>query len=98
MQQCAIATVLKPLTDCPVIRGKLLNAEQLLNELFEPTCRPSLRWLRNQTRTKSIPFFRLGRLVFFEADLVRASLAGKHLIRNRASSLNGRGKGGLDAE
>lgn len=52
-----------------------MNAEGLLNELFSEECRPSLRWLRTQTKARTIPHFRIGHLVFFEVEMVRAYLA-----------------------
>jgi hypothetical protein len=65
------------------VRGKLVNAKQLLEQLFAPECRPSLRWLRTQTKAKAIPYFRVGHLIFFDLEMVRSSLAGKRLIRGR---------------
>jgi hypothetical protein len=66
------------------LTGKLVNAEQLLDELFAPECRPSLRWLRTQTKAKAIPYVRIGHLIFFSVPMVRTALAGKRLIRGRA--------------
>jgi hypothetical protein len=71
------------------IQGKLVNARQLLELLFDPQCRPSLRWLRSQTKRKSIPFIRVGRLVFFDVDMVRAALSARNLIRSRAANSQG---------
>jgi hypothetical protein len=65
------------------VKQKLVSAEQLLDQLFAPECRPSLRWLRTQTKAKSIPYFRIGHLVFFDVEMVRASLVGKRLVRGR---------------
>jgi hypothetical protein len=62
------------------VKGKLLNAEQLLEQLFDETSRPSLRWLRQQTKAKSIPFFRVGHLVFFDLEMVRMALANRNLV------------------
>jgi len=45
------------------LSGKLVNAEQLLEALFTPEARPSMRWLRTQTKNKVIPFVRIGHLV-----------------------------------
>ena len=67
-----------------VTQGKLVNAEQLLDELFTPESRPSMRWLRTQTQTKSIPYVKWGHLVFFDVDMVRARLLERNLIRSRA--------------
>ena len=65
------------------VNGKLVSAEQLLDQLFAPECKPSLRWLRTQTKAKAIPHIRLGHLVFFDLDMVRTALAGKRLVRGR---------------
>src|SRR5438093_6846364 len=52
--------------------GKLVDARELLNELFSDECRPSLRWLRTQTKARAIPHVRIGHLVFFDVEMVRA--------------------------
>jgi hypothetical protein len=57
-------------------KAKLVNAEQLLRKLFEPACRPSLRWLRTQTKENTIPHVRIGHLVFFDIEQVRESFDG----------------------
>jgi hypothetical protein len=67
----------------PRIEGKLLNAQQLLEALFEPEARPSIRWLRTQTKAKAIPYVRIGHLIFFDAQMVRVALAAKNLVRHR---------------
>ena len=69
-----------------VVKGKLVSAEQLLDELFDPKCKPSLRWLRSQTKARAIPFIRIGHLVFFDLEMVRSALAGKRLVRHRMSA------------
>ncbi len=66
-----------------VIEGKLVNAEQLLEQLFTPESRPSLRWLRAQTQAKSIPFVKWGHFVLFDVEMVRAALASKNLVFGR---------------
>jgi hypothetical protein len=66
-----------------IIKGKLVSAEQLLDQVFAPECRPSLRWLRTQTKMKAIPHIRIGHLIFFDVEMVRAALAGKRLIKGR---------------
>ena len=65
------------------VKGKLVSAQQLLDQLFDPQARPSLRWLRSQTKAKAIPHIRIGHLVFFGMEMVRATLAAKNLIRHR---------------
>ena len=57
------------------LNGKLVNADQLLKVLFAAACRPSLRWLRSQTKAEAIPHVRIGHLVFFDVEVVRRSLA-----------------------
>lgn len=60
-----------------------MDAKRLLNELFDQDARPSIRWLRQQTKAKAIPFIRIGHLVFFDVDMVRTALAGKNLVGAR---------------
>jgi hypothetical protein len=66
--------------------GKLVNGEKMLDEVFDPDARPSIRWLRTQTKAKTIPHFRIGHLIFFNVEMVRAALAGKNLVRHRISA------------
>ncbi len=66
-----------------MIKGKLVSAEELLEQLFAPECKPSLRWLRTQTKAKSIPHVRIGHLVFFDMEQVRTALAGRTAARGR---------------
>jgi hypothetical protein len=75
----------KPINEM-VVRGRLVSGEQLLEQLFDPQCKPSLRWLRTQTKSKAIPHIRIGHLVFFDVEMVRAALAGKNLVRHRMSA------------
>ncbi len=65
------------------VSGKLVCAQQLLEQLFDPGARPSVRWLRTQTKSKSIPHVRIGHLVFFDVEMVRATLAAKNLVRGK---------------
>ena len=65
------------------LSGKLVNAQELLNELFSDAARPSMRWLRSQTDARAIPFVRIGHLVFFDVEMVRAYLAERRLVRGR---------------
>ena len=57
--------------------GRLVDAKGLLETLFDESCRPSLRWLRTQQKRRAIPSSRIGRLVFFDPDAVRAALNGR---------------------
>ena len=78
---------MKNVTNELVVKGKLVSAQQLLDQLFDPACRPSLRWLRSQTKSKAIPHIRIGHLVFFDLDMVRAALAAKNLVRHRMTAV-----------
>ena len=49
----------------------------MLAAVFAPEARASLRWLRTQTAARTIPFLRIGHLVFFDVDLVWRALANK---------------------
>jgi hypothetical protein len=69
-----------------VLKGKLVTAVQLLEQLFDDDARPSLRWLRTQTKAKAIPHIRIGHLVFFDVDMVRSALAAKSLVRRRMAA------------
>ena len=68
------------------LSGKLVNAQGLLNELFSEDCRPSLRWLRTQTKARTIPHVRIGHLVFFDVAMVRTYLAERGLVWGRRLS------------
>ncbi len=63
--------------------GKLVGGQQLLNQLFEQEARPSIRWLRQKTKERAIPYIRIGHLVFFDVDLVRSTLLSKNLVQGR---------------
>ena len=56
----------------------LIDAPRLLEILVpHPACRPSVRWLRTQVASRTLPFVRIGRLCFFDAQIVKAYLDGK---------------------
>ena len=56
----------------------LVDAPRLLEVLFpNEACRPSLRWLRDQTKRRTIPYMRCGRLVFFDPPRVRAMMEAR---------------------
>lgn len=69
-----------------VLKGKLVSAETLLDQLFDPQARPSMRWLRTQTKSKAIPYVRIGHLIFFDVEMVRETLAAKNLVRHRIAA------------
>jgi hypothetical protein len=57
--------------------AQLVCGEKLLEVLFEESSRPTLRWLRERQKDRSIPFVRLGNLVMFDPQVVRESLAAR---------------------
>jgi hypothetical protein len=62
---------------------KLVDAATLLNVLWDETCRPSLRWLREQQARRSIPFIKLGARVWFMPSEVRRCLREKWAVKQR---------------
>jgi hypothetical protein len=62
---------------------KLVDVHGLLEELFPPECRPTPRWVRDQQKHKTIPFVRLGRLIFFDVNQVREAIARRHTIKTK---------------
>ena len=61
--------------------GKLVDAPGLLAALFEEKSRPSLKWLRRLTKARAIPAIRVGRLIFYDLDIVRAKLVAKNTVK-----------------
>ena len=55
----------------PTPPSRYVDALGLLEILFDADSRPSLRWLRDQQKARTIPYIRLGRRVFFDPPLVR---------------------------
>ena len=61
-------------------QGGLVDAPRLLVELFpNPECRPSLRWLR--TNQHSLPHVRIGRLIWFNPQQVKAHLDARAMSK-----------------
>ncbi|HIG30484.1 MAG TPA: hypothetical protein EYQ50_22870 [Verrucomicrobiales bacterium] len=65
------------------LSGKLVDVHGLLNELFNDDCRPSLRWIRQQQKNRTIPFVKISRRVFFDPIAVREALAAKNIVQSR---------------
>jgi uncharacterized protein YbaR (Trm112 family) len=57
--------------------GRYVDAPRLLEALFTPECRPSLRWLRQQQAARKIPSVKIGRLIFFDPAACKAALDAK---------------------
>jgi hypothetical protein len=59
----------------------LVPGEVLLATLWpDEETRPTLRWLRKMTATRSLPFVRLGNRVWFDAPRVRQHLDRKFTV------------------
>lgn len=55
----------------------MVDANGLLEALFSPESRPTVRWVRNMQQQRKIPFYRVGRLVRFRPSEVQEALAKK---------------------
>ena len=65
------------------VPGRLVNAERLLEILFDEESRPSVRWLRKQTARQAVPFIKVGHLVFFDPARVRKAWDHSHTVKAR---------------
>ena len=70
----------------PGVLAQYVDARKLLEILFAPECRPSVRWLREQQAERKIPFVKLGRLVFFDPVVCKAVFDAKAAGRKGAQS------------
>jgi hypothetical protein len=62
---------------------QLVDAEQLRIVLWNEGSRPTLRTIRNWQLQGIIPSIKMGRLVFFDVDDVRAHLERRNKIKAR---------------
>ena len=67
-------------TDHSTQPDSLLSADELLPAVFGKKDTPSLRWLRTMTKRRTIPHYKLGRLVRYDPAMVRAALAQNCLV------------------
>lgn len=63
---------------------RYVDANGLLEILFDEASRPSLRWVRDQQKARTLPFCKIGRRVFFDPQLVKAHLDAKAAGRRGA--------------
>jgi hypothetical protein len=56
---------------------RYVDAPKLLEILFDEASRPSLRWLRDQQRNRTVPFVKISRRVFFDPVIVKAHFDAK---------------------
>jgi hypothetical protein len=52
----------------------LVSGERLLELIFDEDSRPSIRWLHNQKKRRTIPYLKIGRLVRYDPDRVREAM------------------------
>lgn len=60
--------VLAPLTSAPSPLSELdqwVSAERLLAILWDEQSRPSIQWIRKETKRRMLPHIRRGRLIFY---------------------------------
>lgn len=62
---------------------RLVDAEGLLDALFDEASRPSLRWIRDMQKRKAIPFYKIGRHVRFSIPEVREAIEEKFKVKRR---------------
>lgn len=61
-------------------QGGMVDGPRLLENIFpNPVCRPSLRWLR--TNQHSLPHVRIGRLIWFNPQQVKAHLDARAMCK-----------------
>ena len=63
--------------------NKLVDAKGLLDALFEEGCRPSVRWVRKMQAGRCIPYVKIGHLVRFDVEEVRAALTDSFTVSTR---------------
>jgi len=64
---------------------RYVDAIKLLEILFDEASRPSLRWVRDQQKARTIPFCKIGRRIFFDPVLVKNHLDARAIgMRGRA--------------
>ncbi len=71
-----------PATELSHPRTQLVDAKGLLACLFSADSRPTVRWLREQQRAGTIPFYKIGRLVRFNVSEVQSTLITGNQIPN----------------
>jgi hypothetical protein len=57
-----------------VNKKKLVDANGLLEALFEQDARPSVRWVRQMQSQKVIPYYKIGHLIRFDVEEVVKAL------------------------
>jgi hypothetical protein len=76
---------------------QLVDAPGLLTSVWPENCRPSLRWIRDQQKQRTLPFIKIGRKVFFDPNEVRRALIERQTLPSGRTTRRIRSdeKGGL---
>ncbi len=64
---------------------KLVDAHGLLAALFDDASRPSLRWVRTMQKRRVIPYIKVGHLVRFDLEKVRAAIDTRFTVQRRSA-------------
>ena len=62
---------------------KLVDAQGLLEALFDESSRPSLRWVRQMQVQRRIPYIKMGSLVRFDVNAVRIAIEENCTVTQR---------------
>ena len=62
---------------------KLVDAQGLLEALFDEGSRPSLRWVRQMQGQRRIPYIKMGSLVRFDVNAVRIAIEENCTVTRR---------------
>lgn len=73
------------LTLAPSEPPKLVDAHGLLTALFDEASRPSLRWVRTMQKRRAIPYIKVGHLVRFDLEKVRAAIDTRFTVQRRSA-------------
>jgi hypothetical protein len=71
-----------PRNDVTADTTGLVDAATLLKTNWHPDAVPSLRWLREQTARRTIPYIKIGHKVFFDPAKVRKALEQKFTVQS----------------
>ena len=70
----------QPVLDSSKTQSKLVDARGLLAALFSKKSRPSIRWVRDAQKRKTIPYYAVGRLIRFSVEEVRLALRANNKV------------------
>jgi len=64
-------------------KPKLVDANGLLEALFDKSSRPSVRWVRQMQAQRKIPYVKIGRFIRFDIEEVRKALSENCTVNPR---------------